>query len=439
MRLRLSDKQAEVWHALERPEVKEVFAGGAAGGGKSFLGCARQIYRRTKYAGTRGFIGRETYTALRDSTMKTYFALLSDWGYRAGDHYRYNAQEHIIYFNNGSEQHFRHMAYQPSDPDYNRFGSTEYTDGFVDEAPEVDPRACQVLLSRMRYKHTPTLTGELLYTGNPGDNWIKYAFVMDADGNFIDLPEHRQRVLFSIFDNPDEAFRSQYIQTLELLDHYDRQRLLYGDWNAKPDVERPFAHQFDEAKHVNKAAQLDAKKVVICSIDFNVSPFCATFSHVWKDGDGWHFHVFQEVEVENGSIEEMCNRIKAVAPSMQMLEITGDAMGNNRRVKVRDSDNLNLFVDIKNQLNLSKHQIKITRNPLHKTSRHNFNVMLREVDFCVNPKCRNCIRDLRFVEVDTDGKIKKSNRQQEAQQADMIDTLRYVENYYLAPFRKTRR
>jgi hypothetical protein len=128
----LSPKQTEAWWHLEDPEVLEVFAGGGAGGGKSLFGCLRQIYRRLKYPGTRGFIGRDSFTALRDSTMYTYFKLLAEMGYRSGEHYSYNAQDHTVKWGNGSEQHFRHMAYMPSDPDYNRFGSTEYTDAFVD-------------------------------------------------------------------------------------------------------------------------------------------------------------------------------------------------------------------------------------------------------------------------------------------------------------------
>ena len=127
----LSDKQEEAWHLLDDPGIVEVFAGGGAGGGKSLLGCTRQIYRRLKYPGTRGLIGRESYTGLRDSTMNTYFALVQAMGYRSGEHYTYNAQEHTVFWANGSEQHFRHMAYMPSDPDYNRFGSTEYTDALA--------------------------------------------------------------------------------------------------------------------------------------------------------------------------------------------------------------------------------------------------------------------------------------------------------------------
>ena len=79
--VRLSKKQAKAWHALDDPKLLEVFAGGGAGGGKSWLGCLRQIHRRTTYPGTRGFIGRESFTGLRHSTMKTYFEVVAQMGY----------------------------------------------------------------------------------------------------------------------------------------------------------------------------------------------------------------------------------------------------------------------------------------------------------------------------------------------------------------------
>ena len=136
----LSPKQTDAWWHLEDPRIKEVFFGGGAGAGKSWLGCVWQIHRRTTFPGTRGFIGRQTLRALEDSTMKTYFDTLERMGLKSGEAWTYNAQSHNLTFNNGSEQHFRHMSYMPSDPDYNRFGSTEYTDAFVDEAPEGSTR-----------------------------------------------------------------------------------------------------------------------------------------------------------------------------------------------------------------------------------------------------------------------------------------------------------
>ena len=434
--LKLSPKQAKAWRLLDSPNITEVFAGGGAGGGKSLLGCLRQIYRRTKYAGTRGFIGRENFTGLRDSTMKTYFELLAEMGYRSDEHYRYNAQEHTIYFHNGSEQHFRHMAHQPSDPDYNRFGSTEYTDAFVDEAPEVAERACQVLLSRLRYKHREYgITPEILYTGNPGESWVKYEFVMDSKGELIKLPPHRGCVLFTIMDNPDEELRESYTRTLNMLDDYDRARLLYGDWSARPNVDRPFAFAFDASTQVSDRAIHQSGMLTIVSIDFNVQPFCASLKHIWQDGDGWHNHTWAEISVDNGSIEEMANRIRSMV-DVRMIEITGDAMGNNRRVKIKESDNANLFISLRHELKLHTSQIRVKSNPFHKQSRENFNFMLQNVDFCVHPSCTGTIRDLRTVEIDTDGKIIKTNRSKESELADFLDNERYAENVYFEKFRK---
>ena len=50
--------------AVDSP-VELVLYGGAAGSGKSFLGCAWQIWRRIKYPGTRGLIGRSKLDTLK--------------------------------------------------------------------------------------------------------------------------------------------------------------------------------------------------------------------------------------------------------------------------------------------------------------------------------------------------------------------------------------
>ena len=52
-------------------ECELVLFGGAAGGSKSFLGCAWQVQRRLKYEGTRGLIGRSKLDTLKKTTVKT--------------------------------------------------------------------------------------------------------------------------------------------------------------------------------------------------------------------------------------------------------------------------------------------------------------------------------------------------------------------------------
>lgn len=362
--------------------------------------------------------------------MKTYFEVLAQMGYKSGDHYTYNAQEHTVFWSNGSEQHFRHMAYMPSDPDYNRFGSTEYTDGFVDEAPEVAERACQVLMSRMRYKHAEyNITPEVLYTGNPGESWVKTAFVMDKDGNFIDLPSHRGRVLFTIADNPNERLREQYTRTLEYLDPYDKARLLYGDWSAMPNVQRPFAFAFDRAKHIG-AAQRRPNDYHYFSLDFNVEPFTAIVSHIWEDSEGHHFHTFNEVALKEASIKGMAAWIREQCQQDHLIRITGDRGGNSRAIGANGA--VRLFDELRKELRISDRQFSVPPNPSHLKSREDTNYVLSaHQDVKIAPICTGLIADLQTVEVDRDGKIVKADRSKQAQQADRLDNYRYTCNTYL--------
>ena len=428
--MRLSQKQSNVWAALDEPEVLSVFAGGGGGGGKSYVGCLRQFHRRTTYAGTRGFIGRESFTALLDSTLKTYFGVLEEAEYKAGEHYEYNAQTHTLVYHNGSEQHFRHMAYQPRDPDYNRFGSTEYTDAFVDEAPEVAKRACQVLMSRLRYKHEEYgITPELLLTGNPGQHWIKDDYVMDARGNFIDLPPHMRRILFTVQDHPDPSFRASYAKTLQYLDEYDRARLLYGDWTSKPKAERPFAFAFEDARHIGKATRRPTD-LHYFSIDFNVEPFCAIAGHIWQDKEGHHAHTFGEVSLQQSSIEGMAAWIRSQCPTLHLIRITGDRNGYNRAIGKNGPTVL--YDDLRRSLQISKAQFEVPGNPTHVQSREDTNyVYANHPDRIIDSTCTGLIADLRGVEVDGQGKIVKGDRSKSNQRADLIDCDRYNTNTYL--------
>ena len=65
----LSKKQTIAWKYLSDDIHTKVFFGGGAGSTKSTLGCLWQIDRRVRYPGTKGFIGRDTYKELRDSTI----------------------------------------------------------------------------------------------------------------------------------------------------------------------------------------------------------------------------------------------------------------------------------------------------------------------------------------------------------------------------------
>ena len=79
-------------------DVETILYGGAAGGGKTMLGCMWQILRRLKYPGTRSLIGRAKLDTLKKTTMATFFQVAHEIGLKAGEDFIYNQQSHIIKF-----------------------------------------------------------------------------------------------------------------------------------------------------------------------------------------------------------------------------------------------------------------------------------------------------------------------------------------------------
>lgn len=230
------DKQLEALRHLSMDSpVTQLLYGGSAGGGKSVLICDWQIKRRLKYPDTRGLIGRAELKKLRLSTGKTLFKLFSIYGLQTGKHYEYNATDHIIKFYNGSEIYFMDLAYMPSDPDYQRFGSMEITDYAIDEAGEIEARCADIVHSRCRY-NLPEGRIKGVMTCNPTKGWLYSEYYMKAKNN--ELPSHRAFVQALPTDNPH--IERAYLEALLLMNEYDKQRLYYGNWEFDNDDAKLF-------------------------------------------------------------------------------------------------------------------------------------------------------------------------------------------------------
>lgn len=199
-----------------------------------------------------------------------------------------------------------------------------------------------------------------------------------------------------------------------------------GLWGQKK-IERPFAVQLDQEKHF-RPCDFDPNKPLYISFDFNIDPFAILYAHIWRDNEGWHFHVFDEESISGGTIDEGCARIKQkVGRSVLTATVTGDRNGNTRSMTHRD--HLTAYQLIRRQLFLSDGQFDLPANPTHENSREDCNYMLRHFDdFRVDARCTNLRRDLRIVEVGVDGKILKEKRSSDAQRADHLDAWRYLVN-----------
>jgi len=229
-------RQEEALTALSPScNIETVLYGGAAGGGKTFLGCSWQINRRLKYPNTRGVIARAELKRLRQSTMATFWSIANNMKLVNGIHYTYNMSDHIIKFYNGSEIMLLDLAYKPSDAEYTRLGSIEITDYFVDEAAEVSKKAVDILDSRVRYNLIHNVPKGLL-SCNPTKGWL-YSDYFDADRkNTI----REDRFFIKALPSDNEYLPEAYLEKLSRLPERDRKRLKEGDWDYDESNDRLF-------------------------------------------------------------------------------------------------------------------------------------------------------------------------------------------------------
>jgi len=215
----------------------EVFMGGAAGGAKSFTGCLWQILRRLKYPGSRGFLARAQLKSLKESTLLTFFEVCRKLGLEMEKDFTYNSMSGLIKFSNGSEEYLRDLFYYPSDPEFVSLGSTEYTDGFIDEMPEITEQAYQIIRSRIRYKLDDFgLIPKIAMGSNPCKTFIYREFYKKWKDE--KLEHFKAYIRASVYDNP--FISEHYIENLKKLDTINRERLLNGNWEYDDDPTKLF-------------------------------------------------------------------------------------------------------------------------------------------------------------------------------------------------------
>jgi hypothetical protein len=242
------------------------------------------------------------------------------------------------------------------------------------------------------------------------DSWQTFIYPTSANPHIDPKEIESARLLL-----PDAIFRSEY---------------LADDIDAM--AENAFAYLYKSITHESTEAIFQPSKQIIIKIDFNLNPFAVTFSHYWRDNNGYHWHTFDEAEIANGSVPAMVDLIKSkYGAYLGAAILTGDAMGNKGDISQRD--NATLYQQLLRGLNMNNVQIKVPGNPTHENSRADVNYILANFpDYKINPKtCPNLCRDMRAVQCDAFGEIVKRNRKDLNQRADYLDTERYGINTFL--------
>jgi phage terminase large subunit len=220
-------KQKECLKYLFDDKTKEVLFGGAAGGGKSWVGCSYLITMCLTYPKTRYLMGRSKLDALKKTTLNTFFEVCTEWNLKAIKDYTFNGSSNVITFYNGSEIILKDLFLYPSDRNFDSLGSLEITGAFIDEANQITEKAKNVVASRLRYKLDENgLIPKMLMTCNPAKNWVYSEYYRPAQDNTI--KPYRKFIQSLVIDN--NYISKHYETQLSQLDELSKQRLLFGNW-----------------------------------------------------------------------------------------------------------------------------------------------------------------------------------------------------------------
>lgn len=259
------EKQEQALRILTNDTTVEFLYGGAAGGAKSWTGCTWLTFSALAYPDTHWFVGRESLKRLRESTHLTFSKVFAQYGIKIGEDVKYNGQDHYWEFANGSRIDYLDLRYLPSDALYERYGSVEYTGGWIEEGGEVNFGAFDTLKTRigrhLNDKHG--LLRKLFVTCNPKKNWMYTTFYKPYTNDT--LPADRSYLPALVTDNPFNE--KGYIQALEsTTDKVKKERLLKGNWDYDDNPNAMCSYDAIQAIFNNDLAVDDGFKYITADI-----------------------------------------------------------------------------------------------------------------------------------------------------------------------------
>ena len=322
-------------------DTKEVLFGGAAGGGKSWIGVSYLIIMCLNYPKTRYLMGRSKLDSLKKTTLNTFFEVCIFWKLKAGRDYTFNGHSNIITFYNGSEIILKDLFLYPSDPNFDNLGSLEITAAFIDEANQITEKAKNIVASRLRYKlDENNLKPSMLMTCNPAKNWVYTSYYKPSkDGT---IKPYRKFIQSLVGDNT--YISKHYEKQLSELDELSKQRLLYGNWEY--DVNEDNLIDYDAIINLFSQTGIKGQKYISCDVARFGSD--KTVIMLWEG-----LHIKKIIKLLKSAINDVVEQIKIIQQENQVplrnIIVDEDGVGGGVKDYLRRQGFVNNARPLKNE------------------------------------------------------------------------------------------
>jgi phage terminase large subunit len=313
------------------------------------------------------------------------------------------------------------------DPELNSFLGLETNGIFYEQIEELSEKLWNIGNSRLGSWYVDKMPNPIsLATFNPTQKWIKNKVHVPFLEN--NLPP---KYYYQLAYPDDNAFvTNEQKEGWEQLDERYKRQFILGDWtNFDHDGSR-WAYAFDENKHCVNEMEFNPNREICISFDFNKNPMSCI---IFQSNGINSLHIYDAIKLPNSDIYQMCEYINAHYPNKVFL-VTGDASGNSGSAMVKD--NQTYYKIIQKELRLGRNQLLVpTINPPLEKNRVLFNSILSRGDFkMLRNKTLGLKFDLENATLRADGSLKKQDRNDPAQQLDLLDCARYAANTFLSNF-----
>jgi hypothetical protein len=406
-------KQHEFIDAVFSGQYSFLTFGGAMGGGKTVVCLSALLLLCKAYPKSKWCVIRESIPTLKRTTLESFKRIVP-----TNFISHHNQQDHIYTFTNGSQIFFMAEDFQ-NDQDFDRFKGLEVNGFLLEQIEELQKGLLQVCFIRAgRHKIDKMPPRPMILANvNPTLLWPKDD-IYDRYTNDT-LPDDWFYMPAKISDNPTLFNDEQYMHNLTAhLDPLTRARMIDGDWTAFA-VDKPYFYNFSLQKHVIDSYIPNPHLPILVSFDFNIEPMTSTVS---QSVNLMKSYTFDEIKINNGSVEEICEVIKAkYARFLGNIDVTGDATGRNRE-KVKRG-NINAYRVIKDELQLKDRNLLVPNTNLaHKDSRVLCTSVLEHAEWFITKNCKESINDCVYAQVDEYGDLVKTKEQGR----HFFDNIRYT-------------
>jgi hypothetical protein len=313
-------------HVLDRPVVfqpnpgpqteflaaseREVFYGGARGGGKSYSLIVDPLRYCDKEA-ARALILRRTMPELRDlinHSLKLYS--------KAFPGAKWREQEKEWRFPSGARIEF---GYAETRQDALRYQGQSYTWIGIDELPQYPDSAIWNDLRGSLRSVDPSIPEYMRATGNPGNvgsNWVKEMFINPSVWNTrftvdVELPdgsiEHitRKFIPAKLQDNPYLTRTKSYMTMLASLPEIQRRQWLEGDWDVWDGAAFP---EFKRNVHVCEPFDIPNSWIRFraCDWGYSTAAFCIWFAIDYNN----NLYVYREFKTHHMTADIFAQKIR---------------------------------------------------------------------------------------------------------------------------------